>query len=362
LYMRSFYANQAMDAKTKVAINYFISSISKTIFQQSFANQAMFALAANRFGNTAVAKTVIKGLQQNAITHPEQGMYWKQNTNGYAWHQASIENQCLFMECFDEIAKDKNAIDEMKIWLINNKQTNHWPTTKATAEAVYALMSTTSNATPTNSQTKVEYGNNLLNLNALVQEAGTGYTKTIIPINQITPNTANVSFENTDKKFAITFGSVYYQYLEDLDKIKSATSDIAITKKIMLVNNIDAGEVLQEVPANGITIGSTIRVKLVLTISKDMDYVHLKDMRAACFEPVNVLSGYKYNNGLGYYESTKDASTNFFFDHIAKGTYVFEYDVLATNKGTYQNGIANLECMYAPQFNAHSQGILVTVK
>jgi uncharacterized protein YfaS (alpha-2-macroglobulin family) len=85
-------------------------------------------------------------------------------------------------------------------------------------------------------------------------------------------------------------------------------------------------------------------------------------MRAAGFEPVNVLSGYKWNQGLGYYESTKDLASHFFFDHLPKGTFVFEYAVYVAQKGKFSNGISTVQCMYAPEFNAHTEGIRVNIK
>jgi uncharacterized protein YfaS (alpha-2-macroglobulin family) len=88
----------------------------------------------------------------------------------------------------------------------------------------------------------------------------------------------------------------------------------------------------------------------------------MKDMRAAGFEPVDVLSEYKWQDGLGYYQNTKDASTNFFFDHVRKGVYVFEYDLRANNKGNFSNGITTIQSMYAPEFSSHSEGVRVLVE
>jgi len=97
-------------------------------------------------------------------------------------------------------------------------------------------------------------------------------------------------------------------------------------------------------------------------VDRDMDYVHMKDMRASAFEPVNVLSGYQYQGGLGYYESTLDASTNFFFSRLPKGTWVFEYELVVSQKGEFSNGITTIQCMYAPEFASHSEGIRVKVE
>ena len=93
-----------------------------------------------------------------------------------------------------------------------------------------------------------------------------------------------------------------------------------------------------------------------------MKYVHIKDMRASGLEPVSTLSTYRYQDGLHYYESTRDASSNFFFSYLPKGKYVFEYPMFVTNKGDFSNGIATIQCMYAPEFSSHSEGMRVQVK
>ena len=108
-------------------------------------------------------------------------------------------------------------------------------------------------------------------------------------------------------------------------------------------------------------VGDKIVVRLELRSDRDMDYLHLKDMRASSMEPVNVLSGYKWQDGLGYYESTKEVSSNFFIDHLRKGTYVFEYPLFITHTGLFSVGIATIQSMYAPEFNSHSEGIKIRV-
>ena len=109
-------------------------------------------------------------------------------------------------------------------------------------------------------------------------------------------------------------------------------------------------------------VGDKIKIRIELRVDRDMEYVHMKDTRASALEPVNVLSGYKWQGPLGYYESTKDASTNFFFDVLRKGTYVIEYPLLVSHSGTFSNGITTIQCMYAPEFSAHSEGVSITVE
>ena len=127
--------------------------------------------------------------------------------------------------------------------------------------------------------------------------------------------------------------------------------------------NTDRGPVLTALnDGDKISVGDKVKVRIELRADRNMEYVHMKDMRAAALEPVNVLSGHKWQGGLGYYESTKDASTNFFFGWLPRGTYVFEYTLFATHAGNFSNGVTSIQCMYAPEFTSHSQGVRIEVE
>ena len=135
-----------------------------------------------------------------------------------------------------------------------------------------------------------------------------------------------------------------------------------LVKKLFIEKNSDKGPVLQAIKdGDELKVGDKIKVRIELRSDRDMEYIHMKDMRAACMEPVNVISEYKWQGGLGYYESTKDASTNFFFGWLPKGTYVFEYPMFVTHSGNFSNGITTIQCMYAPEFTSHSEGVRVSV-
>jgi hypothetical protein len=160
-----------------------------------------------------------------------------------------------------------------------------------------------------------------------------------------------------------SWGAIYWQYFENLDKITSASTPLQLSKKLFVVRNTDRGPVLEPVIEIGVLkVGDKVKVSIEMHVDRDMEYVHMKDMRGACMEPVNVLSEYKWQGGLGYYESTKDASTNFFFNWLPKGIYVFEYPLFVTNTGNFSNGITTIQCMYAPEFTAHSEGVRVNVE
>jgi uncharacterized protein YfaS (alpha-2-macroglobulin family) len=192
-------------------------------------------------------------------------------------------------------------------------------------------------------------------------EAGTGYFKTSWDSSEIKPEMATVKL--TKKGDGIAWGSLYWQYFEDLDKITSAETPLKLNKKLFKKTNTDTGEQITEItPNTELKVGDLVRVRIELRSDRAMEFIHMKDMRAAGLEPVNVLSQYKYQDGLGYYEATKDASTNFFFDYLPKGVYVFEYDLRVNNAGDMSNGITTIQSMYAPEFSSHSEGVRIEIK
>ena len=253
----------------------------------------------------------------------------------------------------------------MKVWLIKNKQTKNWPTTKSTTEAVYALLLQGSDWLSVKDNTVIKIGDEKIltkKLNENQKEAETGYIKLNWKANEIQKEMATVSIEN--KTTVPAYGGVYWQYFEDLDKIKTNLGTVlSVSKELYHKKTLERGKVLEKITnQNNLKIGDLVTVRLVIYANENLEYVHLKDMRASCFEPVNVLSEYRYKGGLGFYMSTKDAATHFFFDSINKGNYVLEYDIRVNNSGDFSNGISTIESMYAPEFSSHTKGIRVNVK
>src|SRR5690606_10020334 len=195
-----------------------------------------------------------------------------------------------------------------------------WETTKATTEAVYALLLQGSDWLSVAETVDVIIGNNPIaanKLNEVKTEAGTGYYKTVWEAHEVKPEMANVTL--TKKSEGIAWGSLYWQYFEDLDKITSAETPLKLQKKIFKKKYTATGEELSAITAETeLKVGDLVRIRIELRSDRDVEFIHMKDMRAAGLEPINVLSGYKWQDGLGYYESTKDASTNFFFDFLPK--------------------------------------------
>lgn len=290
------------------------------------------------------------------------GRYWRFNA-GYYWYEAPIERQALLIELFAEVAGDMVAVEEMKTWLLKQKQTNDWKSTKATAEACYALLLKGSDMLET-SPVKITLGGKTLDPcqeGSLAPEAGTGYFKMSWSGGEIIPEMGHVKV--TASSGHTSWGALYWQYFEQLDKITPQVTPLQLEKQLFIEEATPSGIVIRPiVEGSTIGVGDKIVVRITLRVDRSMEYVHMKDMRASAFEPTTTLSGYRWQGGLGYYESPRDAAVNFFFDYLQKGTYVFEYKLFASHAGEFSNGITTIQCMYAPEFTSHSQGVRVIIK
>lgn len=310
-----------------------------------------------------------QSLSERAINSEELGMYWDYDT-GFYWYQAPIETHALMIEFFN-IMEDYAAVNELKIWLLKNKQTNSWKTTKATAEAIYGLLQTTDGSAMLGESAlaevqfpdlkKKDYATKIENAQADAQ-AGTGYFSSSWKADEIQTALSSVKIKNNNK--VVSWGAAYFQYFEDLDAVKTfEDTPLQLNKKLFKQVIGDNGPEL--IPINEqsrLQAGDLLKVRIELSVDRDMEFVHLKDMRASGLEPVNVLSTYKWQGGLGYYESTKDVATHFFMDYLPKGDYVFEYPLRVQLAGVFSNGISTIQSMYAPEFSSHSEGVILNIE
>ncbi|MDF1672541.1 MAG: alpha-2-macroglobulin family protein [Vicingaceae bacterium] len=368
LYARSYFLSDVeISSRNKEAYNYYHTQAKKYWLGKGRYMQGMIALALHRDGNPKtgihVEHKIMASLKENAINHDELGMYWKDNVGGYYWYQAPIETQALLIEAFDEVTNDNESVEAMKVWLLKQKQTQDWRTTKATTEACYALLLRGTDLLASDDLVEIKVGNTVVDpkkLDDVKVEAGTGYFKTSWSKTAITPTMGNVTV--TKKDDGVAWGSLYWQYFEQLDKITPHETPLKLVKKLFVQRNSDSGPIITLITKETkLKPGDKLKVRIELRVDRDMEYVHMKDMRASGLEPINVFSGYRYQDGLGYYESTKDASTNFFFDYLPKGTYVFEYPLRVNMSGNFSNGITSIQCMYAPEFTSHSEGLRINI-
>ncbi len=363
LYARTYFlASYPVAANHKAMYDYCIQQMQKNWNTQNLYGQALTALALYRNRDEATAKKIVASLQSKAQYSEETGMWWRKEGYGWNWYEAPIERQAIMIEAFSTINNDAESVSKMQLWLLKQKQTQHWSSTRSTSDACYALLMRGDNLLDNTNNTLVSIGDDTFQTDTIAQaEKGTGYFKKIWNAGDIKSDMGTVTLQKHGK--GSSWGAAYWQYFENMDKITFSQTPLKLEKEIYKVTIGDRGEVLEPVTEkNAIHVGDKIRVRIVLHSDRDMQYLHLKDMRASALEPVNVLSGYKYQNGLVYYQSTRDASTNFFIEYLPKGTFVFEYTLIASQKGQFSNGITTIQCMYAPEFTSHSNGIRIRVE
>jgi uncharacterized protein YfaS (alpha-2-macroglobulin family) len=292
------------------------------------------------------------------VSDPELGMFWRDAEFNWWWYDAPIETQALMIEMFAEVTEDAQAVEDCKVWLLKQKQTQNWKTTKATADAVYALLLRGENLLSSDARVEVALAGQPVQPERT--EAGTGFYEKKFSAAEITPAMGRITVTKPDS--GVSWGSVHWQYLEDVGKITPhAGTPLTIRKALFVKENTAKGRVLRPV-SDAVAVGDELVVRLELRTDRDMEFLHLKDQRGSGTEPVSVISRYKFQDGLGYYESTRDTATHFFIDYLPKGTYVLEYSTRVQLKGRYQTGLAEIQCMYAPEFNSHSEGIVIEAR
>lgn len=313
-----------------------------------------------------MANKFVTALREQAMVSEEKGMYWKQGQQtfwGLFWYQAPVETQALLIEVFDEVAQDAEAVQSLKQWLLQQKRTHAWESTRATVEACHALLSTGADGLGDTGELQVQMGGQPLDLAATsdaAPEAGSGYVKAAWTRREIRPEMGQVSIHNQSKSLA--FGGLYFQYFEALDKVQRAEGPVQVDKALFREKNTPRGPVLEALTAETpLQVGDKVVVRLELRVAQAMEYVHLKDQRAAAFEPVETLSGSERQGGLWYYRSSGDAAMNFFIEYLPEGTHVLEYELFATQQGDFANGPAMVQGFYAPEYSSHSEGMRVMV-
>lgn len=359
LYARSFFKKQPVN--NEKAFDYWLSQAKSHWLSRSLFEQAMLALALNRFGEKDKAKAILASLKDKALTDKELGMYWRDNQNGYQWYRSPIETQATLIEAFSEINKDAEAVRSMKVWLLKQKQVQSWPTTKATAKACYALLMKGADWLSGTDDLSIKLNDKEMAIPE-DKEAGTGYFRKTWQKGNIDPSDFKL-IEVQKAGDGIAWGALHWQYFEQLNKISAYETPLKVEKKLYKQVTSEAGKTLARVKkGDSLKPGDYITVRLALKTDRTMEFIHLQDMRAPALEPLEQNSGYRYQDGLGYYRSIKDATINFFFDRLPKGTHVFEYNLVVSQSGTFQNGTGTVQSMYAPEFNSHSDGRMLKIK
>ncbi|MDL2223683.1 alpha-2-macroglobulin [Bacteroidales bacterium OttesenSCG-928-M06] len=359
LYVRSYYKEE-ISPELQEGISFY-QGITKNYWANTkkLYDRALASIIMKRNGNIDVAQNIIKSLREHASHSPELGMYWANNNTYSFMSQSATSVHTFIMRAFNETGATAKEMDEMKLWLLKQKQTQLWESVPATVESIQILLSTGSDWLNNEGNVQIQLGKEDIDFNNAIP--GTGYIKKGYDADSITTDMAKVVISKSDD--GPSWGALYWQYFEDLDKITEAKTELNVEKGLFIEQVVQAGKTLVPVTENNpLKVGDKVTVRLTIRSNRDMEFVHLKDMRASCFEPVNQLSGNQWKQGLFYYQAPKDASMNFYFDVLPKGTYVIEYNLYVTASGNYSNGITTIQCLYAPEYVSHTAGGRITVE
>lgn len=364
LYITSFASGGDIPDKAKKAYDYYQGQSQKYWPGKGLYSEAMIGLSLHRAQKSEVTD-IRKSLTERSFFSDELGRYWNIGS-GFNWYELPIETHAMMIEFYAEVDTEGSFVEDMKIWLLKNKQTNHWKTTKATSAAIYALLIQGEDGgmiswVDQDAKSDIYLGGKKLEVSADDLQAGTGYFKEAWMGTDIKPELGDIKIVNQGE--TIAWGAAYYQYFEDMDKVDDfQETPLEVTKELFVEVMTNNGSTLVNIADRDINPGDRVISRIEVRVDRSMSYVHLKDMRASGFEPENVLSGYRYQGGLGYYESTRDLASHFFISQLDKGSYVFEYPMRAVHKGDFSDGMATIQCMYAPEFLSHSKGQRIQIK
>lgn len=355
-------SGEKVPAANDAAYRYFLAKMETMLPSMTISDKAKAAIILQKAGRTQQAQAFMASLKEHLVQTPEQGMHFASYERQGNWHSLQIPAHVDAMEAFGLVTKDATVVEEMKIWLLKQKQTQQWDSPVSTVDAIYALLSRGTSLLENQGDVRITIAGEVMETvsPAKTTVPGLGYIKRTFTDKKVVDAT-RITVEKRDA--GIAWGAVYGQYLEDISQVKQQGGGLDVEKKLYverLVNNVRQ---LQPVAAQTVlAVGDKVVSRLTIRLDRPMEFVQLKEQRAACFEPIGDLSGYRWTNGLGYYVDIKDASTNFFFDGLGKGVFVLEYAYRISRAGTYETGLATIQSAYAPEFVSHSASMKVQVK
>lgn len=346
------------------AFGYFLTKLGRNLESGTMIRKVQTAVILQKAGHKTEADELIASIKEHLVQTDEMGVHFAFHANPYTWGMMPVPAHVAVMEALREAGGNDALVEEMKLWLLKQKQTTSWDSPVATADAVYALLCQGSDLLESKGDVRITLGDKVLETfsPAKTTVPGLGYVKEVFAQGSPEVKAKSVTVEKRDA--GIAWGAVYAQYLSPISDVKQQGGALNIEKKLFVERiSADGQKSLQPLTEVAqLFVGDKIVSRLTVRLDRAMDFVQLKDQRGACFEPENSLSGYRWNNGVGYYAEVEDAGTNFFFDHLGKGVYVLEHSYRVARGGTYETGLATVQCAYAPEYASHSAGGTVIIK
>ena len=351
-YTRTLYPEVKQQSKAsadlfKKVVQFMDKNWSKGI---TLKQKAYYAMTLNRNGYQKTARSIVESIRQFAVVKPNLGMYWDNLQTGHGWWELDkVAYTSTILQAMSEVDPRQQEIDLVRKWILLMKQSNDWGTYSLAADAVYSILSTGSQWLDRSTSPVITIAGQPVNLDKMAQWLG--YFRTTLPATTI----GNVVIDRSGNGPA--WGAIYSQFKAPMTQVKEkAIEEVSISKEYYAYAQDGS---LHKTEA--FKVGDKVKVRVIIKTNKDMDFLTITDERAACFEPVDQLSGYRSEDRTWFYQETKDTQTNVFINSLNKGTHIIGYDVWVTNPGEFTSGIATIQCQYAPQLSAHSAGKMIQV-
>jgi uncharacterized protein YfaS (alpha-2-macroglobulin family) len=343
----------------------------KTMLEFSFKHwrshspylKGFLALTLHRAGRTADARKVWASVMDSAKTGQDQGTFWTPEDRSWLWYNDTIETHAFALRTVLDLEPDSEHLDGLVLWLFLNKKLNHWKSTRATAEVLYALASYFRVMGGLDAREAVEVSvGDRRNEFVFEPDRYTGRkNQLVVPGPEIRPEAdATITVTKDTPGFVLASATWHYS-TETLPT--EARGDFLSVERTFYKRTRKGTETVMEPLAQGasIAIGDEVEIHLSISSKHQMEYVHLRDPRAAGFEPGSSTSRYRWDLGLARYEEVRDSGMNFFFEYLPHGEYTLKHRVRATTSGTFKVAPATLQPMYAPEFAAFSAGAILSI-
>lgn len=344
------YIRSVLKASETEASKYYAAILEKQWNKFGLASQSLIGLFALETKNEDLSKKLMASFEDRAQQKKTLGMYWSKNILGYGWYENNIEIQAKLIDFYQRFGGKEQEVKEMQKWLLQQKRSQLWDTPKATAMACFALKDFGQG--DAKQEASLQFGNESPKM---VSQNN--------PFDKLRPATQDLSSakagaELTTSSDALVFASAQLVYSDKAANIAKTTGDFRVERNYYI---LEKGVEVEISETRAMEVGDRVRVKIKMVNDRDLDFVYVEDPRASGWEPMDVISGYRYDEAY-YYLSVRDSKTEIFIENLRKGTYIFEYDLKVTVKGKLQVGPAKASCYYAPSFSANSEGEVFEIK
>jgi uncharacterized protein YfaS (alpha-2-macroglobulin family) len=352
------------DALTPKERNAILAFSFKHWRAQSPYLKGLLSLTLARSDRGKDARLVWSSVMDSAKTDRDLGTYWAPEDRAWLWYEDTIETQAFALRTLMELDPSDPRRKGLVQWLFLNKKLNQWKSTRATAEVLYSLVwyLKKEGAMAAPESVEVRTGAESATF-AFSPERYTGRrSQLVVPGEKIDPRRdAEISVSKTGAGLA--FASATWNFSTEKLPAEDQGDLLAVSRAYFRRVPSTSGFVLEPLAEGAaLAVGDEVEVHLSLRARHAAEYVHVRDPRAAGLEPGVVVSGYKWDVGVGWYEEVRDSGTNFFFESLPAGEYTLKYRVRANMAGSFRVGPATVQSMYAPEFSGYSAGAALTVK